>query len=319
MRIDVDDSRQVADERSAAGRRLRLSVAALEIKSYLDWDIAAAVLVASCAALAALLGVVPAIRFILGVPLVLFIPGYALVNALFPARGTLDGLERLALSFGLSLSVIPLIALAIEYSPWRLTLVPMLGGLLITTLAFSALATVRRARLPVEQRFVASIPRPAIPSPRAWDRTTRLAIGLAAVSLLLLGGSGGVILAQRLTGDRMTEFALYNADGKPEFYPRDPSTGQPATVVLEVVNREGHAQRYDLRVAINGQEIARVPDINLADGETWRQPVPLQLPAVDASTPVDFELYREGDPPDAGPYRLLRLFVGVHPSPSTSG
>ncbi|MDD3754758.1 MAG: DUF1616 domain-containing protein, partial [Methanobacterium sp.] len=44
------------------------------------------------------------IRTILGILLVLFIPGYSLIAALFPRWGDLDGIERGALSFGLSIA-----------------------------------------------------------------------------------------------------------------------------------------------------------------------------------------------------------------------
>ena len=39
-----------------------------------------------------------AVRNVLGLPLVLFLPGYALIAALFPAKSDLDGIERTALS-----------------------------------------------------------------------------------------------------------------------------------------------------------------------------------------------------------------------------
>ncbi|MDD4498015.1 MAG: DUF1616 domain-containing protein, partial [Methanosarcinaceae archaeon] len=46
------------------------------------------------------------IRTALGLPLVLFLPGYALIAALFAAENNLDGIERIALSFGLSIAVV---------------------------------------------------------------------------------------------------------------------------------------------------------------------------------------------------------------------
>jgi len=47
------------------------------------------------------------IRMMAGLILALFLPGYALVSALFPEKKTLGLLERVALSFGLSIAVNP--------------------------------------------------------------------------------------------------------------------------------------------------------------------------------------------------------------------
>src|SRR5512147_965433 len=51
------------------------------------------------------------IRSALGLGVVLFVPGYALIAALFPGKKDIDGIERTALSFGLSIAVTPLIGL----------------------------------------------------------------------------------------------------------------------------------------------------------------------------------------------------------------
>ena len=56
-------------------------------------------------------------RIVLSLAFVLFFPGYTLIAALFPAKGRLDGIERVALSFGLSLAVVPLIGLALNFTP----------------------------------------------------------------------------------------------------------------------------------------------------------------------------------------------------------
>jgi uncharacterized membrane protein len=49
--------------------------------------------------------------------MVLFFPGYTLISALFPRKDSLSGVERLALSFGLSIAVVPLIGLILNYMP----------------------------------------------------------------------------------------------------------------------------------------------------------------------------------------------------------
>jgi len=64
------------------------------------------------------------IRTILGLFLILFIPGYSLIVVLFPKKDDLEGVERLALSFGLSIAVTPLIGLVLNYTPWGIRLTP---------------------------------------------------------------------------------------------------------------------------------------------------------------------------------------------------
>ena len=45
------------------------------------------------------------VRYVLGGVFILFLPGFMLISALYPRSGELDGLERLALSIGLSLAL----------------------------------------------------------------------------------------------------------------------------------------------------------------------------------------------------------------------
>ena len=84
------------------------------------------------------------LRNILGLPLVLFLPGYALIAALFPAKSDLDGIERTALSFGLSIAVVPLIGLGLNYTPWGIRPLPILISLSAFTFIMCGLAYLRR-------------------------------------------------------------------------------------------------------------------------------------------------------------------------------
>jgi uncharacterized membrane protein len=42
--------------------------------------------------------------------------------ALFPKREKMGGIERIALSFGMSLAVVPLLGLILNYTPWGIRL-----------------------------------------------------------------------------------------------------------------------------------------------------------------------------------------------------
>ncbi|MEM0471710.1 MAG: DUF1616 domain-containing protein [Sulfolobales archaeon] len=61
-------------------------------------------------------------RYVLGAIYVLFLPGYSTIEALYPDENSLKPLERLALSIGLSLAIVPLIGLILNYTPWGIRL-----------------------------------------------------------------------------------------------------------------------------------------------------------------------------------------------------
>jgi len=94
------------------------------------------------------------VRTVLGILLVLFLPGYSLIAALFPRRGDLDSVERVALSFGLSIAVTPLIGLVLNYTPWGIRLDPILVGLAGFTLIMCLISHLRRRSLSDDEKFI---------------------------------------------------------------------------------------------------------------------------------------------------------------------
>ena len=94
-----------------------------------------------------------AIRWVLGSVFVLFIPGYVTVEALFPKSRELDGIERVALSVGLSLALVPLVGLLLNYTPWGIRLTPILISLTILTVALCLAGLVRRFQLTTRNRI----------------------------------------------------------------------------------------------------------------------------------------------------------------------
>lgn len=92
-----------------------------------------------------------AVRWVLGAVFVLFIPGYVTVEALFPKGRELDGVERFALSVGLSLALVPLIGLLLNYTPWGIRLTPIVISLVAFTIGVAALGVARRFRVAAER------------------------------------------------------------------------------------------------------------------------------------------------------------------------
>ena len=89
------------------GRRYRLTCS-----SYILW-----LAVASGAIYLSLPETLP-LRVVLALPLMLFIPGYCVIAALFPKDGDINLIERFVLSFGLSIAIVPLIGLGLNFTPW---------------------------------------------------------------------------------------------------------------------------------------------------------------------------------------------------------
>ena len=83
----------------------------------------------------------------------LLLPGYALIATLFPRKDDLDGIERIALSFGLSIAISPLLGLGLNYTPFGIRLTPILIVLSVFTISLAICAYVRRGRIPEEDRF----------------------------------------------------------------------------------------------------------------------------------------------------------------------
>jgi len=78
----------------------------------------------------------------LGSIFVLFLPGYSLIKALFPTR-ELDNIERTALSVGMSLALVPITGLLLNYTPWGIRTIPVTLSLTALTIAFATAALIR--------------------------------------------------------------------------------------------------------------------------------------------------------------------------------
>jgi hypothetical protein len=84
------------------------------------------------------------LRYVLGAIFVLYLPGSMLIEALYAKAKDLDGLERVALSIGLSLAVVPLIGLVLNFTPWGIRLDPIMVSLALFTEIMAAASLVRK-------------------------------------------------------------------------------------------------------------------------------------------------------------------------------
>ena len=87
------------------------------------------------------------LRWVFGGLLLVFVPGFAFIRALFPFERYIDQWERIALSCGLSIALAVLVAFGLNFTPWGITLIPTAAVLAGLTVASICIATLRRARV----------------------------------------------------------------------------------------------------------------------------------------------------------------------------
>jgi len=76
-------------------------------------------------------------RYLFAPLLISYLPGLMLVKIIFSKNANLDPLERLALSFGLSMVLTILIGLFLNYTPWGLNLNTVFVSLTLLTVVVS--------------------------------------------------------------------------------------------------------------------------------------------------------------------------------------
>ncbi len=257
------------------------------------------------------------IRSALGLVMVLFIPGYALIAALFPSKKDIDGIERAALSFGLSIAVSPLIGLGLNYTPWGIRLDPIVICLSIFTFICVLVANKRRHELPVVERFGIDFVgvyhqfRGDVFSEDKTKLDKALTVVLI-ISILLSIATLAYVIAVPKQGEKFTEFYILGPEGKADKYPTKYVLGDQKPVIVGIVNHEYRNVTYNLVVALN--DSAKVSNIyseqlTLSDNQTWEKKIDVSPDRVGTNMKMEFLLYADGNM--TAPYRECHLWVNV--------
>ncbi len=184
-------------------------------------------------------------RKALGLAFVLFFPGYVFITALFPERKELDNLERLALSFGLSIAIVPLIGLALNYTPWGIRLNPILVSLTVFNVV-SAMAAVHRRKNAIKP-WIPWVTLDEIKGELEWERSSKLDKALTVVLIVAIVTSIatlGYVVTHPKPGEHFTEFYILGPGGKADNYPTNLLVGENGTVIIGIVNHEGGNVTY---------------------------------------------------------------------------
>lgn len=283
-----------------------------------------------------------------GFALVLVLPGYAATAALFPEAPQPDDgddegsggvgigfVERTVLSVTLSIALVMLVGLVLNFVPLQVALVPAAVSVTALTGVLVAVAASRRRDLPPERRFVfpyrrwAGSVRETVGSS---DTRGELVLNVAVVaSVLLATASVGYVVAVPKQGASFTELYLVtetdNGTLVADDYPTEYTVGESRPLVVGVGNHEHQPQSYTVVVELhrvsNGtgpptvrdeRELARFGTPTLAHNETWTREFAVEPTMTGDGLRLAVLLYRGAPPADPtvdNAYRETRLWVTV--------
>lgn len=233
-------------------------------------------------------------RIILGLLFVLFFPGYTLLSTLFPNRDDLGRTERVAFSFALSIAVVPLTGLILNYTPWGITLYTVLISVTLFIFITSGLAWNRQRKLPPSDRLSVTVRI----NLRRWSTMPWLDKALSitlAVAIMTAIGCLGFVITTPKHGEKFTEFYILNIEGKAEDYPQRVKLGEPVDIVIGVVNHEYQSVSYQVGVTIDRIENSTIDIGTLANEEKRETRVSLIPEVVGEKRKVEFNLYKNGE------------------------
>jgi len=239
-----------------------------------------------CAVLAILLPV-PALSFVFAAPLVFFLPGYAIVCAVF-ARRNLDTARLLVLSFGLSLAVLTLVPLLLDPLPGGISTGWWAVALCLVVIGASRAAALGRKK----------------PARRALRRP-RLTLAKPEMGLIALGLVAAVAAVVLI----FIPFSAKDAIGYSELW-IEPAAGEPPSMLVGVASREQEEDRFRLEARTNLSDIPfEITSFELEPGEERELVVE---PPVAGERPVKIAvtLFREGI---SQPYRRVAAWTPEAP------
>jgi uncharacterized membrane protein len=189
-------------------------------------------------------------RIVLGLPFILFFPGYALIATLFPEKKSLDLIERIALSFGLSIAIVPLIGFGLNYTPFGIRLDPILWSLIAFNTALSVAGMWRRSTaadpfLPFRPEAVTAMARKEFTAGTKVDRVLSVVLVIAILSSVV---ALVYVVAVPRQGEAFSEFYLLGPGGKMIDYPHNLTVGENASVIVGLANHNYRTINYTVEV-----------------------------------------------------------------------
>lgn len=230
---------------------------------------------------------------ILTLPLVLVLPGYALSSALFIHSKSFGIVERFVLSLGLSIVIVILSGLVLNWMPFGLRSNSWAVLLSCITLGSCVVALIRRREQNVSTSVWSGI--------RNFGFTFRQRLLLGAAAIII-----GAAVAVSIVGAKEQSYAGFT---QLWILPASRADESKNIVHLGVSNMESKAMQYRLAVDEDGKVIKEWLSINLNPNEKWEVTLVLPRSEHTATMRVEAMLYRSDAPNTI--YRRVYLLLST--------
>ena len=257
------------------------------------------------------------LRTYLGILLVLFLPGYALTGAIFPAKKDIEGIERALISLGLSIAIVPIMGLVLNYTIWGIQEITLLTSLSIFILLMCAIAYHRRSLLPEEEAFEVPFKAFFLRMKTEILKKPESKIDRVFAVILVLSTLASVVGLAHIVGnpkerEHFTEFYILGANKTADGYPTDLVLGKNGMVIVGIVNHEYRPVDYTMEMRLENQSLPLPKDqkqISLAHNMSWIEPVTFTPPFRGNNMKLEFLLFNETE--KKTPYRNLHIWINV--------
>ncbi|UCE39529.1 MAG: DUF1616 domain-containing protein [Thermoplasmata archaeon] len=249
------------------------------------------------------------LRVLFGLPFLLFLPGYSLVSTLWVRKDELDGLERTALSLGLSIVIMPLAGLGLNYTPWGITLTSVVITLYALIIIMVGIAWLRRSKLNSEERFVLKMGFFFDPLKEMSSTDKLMAI---IVGIVIIIGTGLLLyIGTHPPVEQYTELYILDENGATENYPTRLEVNEDASIIIGVVCHEHKNTTYSTVVRLvpesgMNRTLAKF-NFSLDNEEKWQRPFDFNV-SESGRFMLLIELFKEGN---SSPYASNHLWIEV--------
>ena len=270
---------------------------------------------------------------ILGLPFLLFFPGYIMLAILSP-KDTIAVIDRSALSLGISIVMTTLIGVGLHYTQWGIQIESGLYSIATFVILISGVAILRRryyGHKALTQVIDINIRKLFQKSP------VKITLNLVMIVIVLIAIVSSVyLIAKPNTGDKFSEFYILGINGQAADYPTDFILNSNSEVVsvkygegtsfiseawgrviLGIVNHEQQNTTYTIKIQIDGSQasipfqnkiVTNIGPLILEPGEKWEEKIGIVPEHIGQNQEVELLLYKNND---TSVYLDLHLWVNV--------